>query len=141
MQNVATASLVEDDQPRERGEPLEEVRESGQLPDVGQMRDPSEHENDVDPTVAHDLVGDVDLAAARVPSPREHCESGQSRGAAEALRGPSPQAGFAPATTNCSPGRCTPPGTAYFRQRRMRERDMRVSGLRDSMFNSSRVPA
>ena len=68
----AGAALVEQDQPRERGEPEEEARERGLLPEVLEVRDPAHHEHEVERAVAHDLVGDVDVAAARVAHARSH---------------------------------------------------------------------
>jgi hypothetical protein len=44
----------------------------GQLPDVGEVRDPAQHQDEVDRTVADHLVGDVDVAVGRVPSARKH---------------------------------------------------------------------
>ena len=60
------AALVEEDQARERGEPLEEARAARLLPVQLEVGDEPGHEDQVDRAVADDLVGDVDVAALRV---------------------------------------------------------------------------
>ena len=63
------AALVEEDQPRHRREPREEAREQRLVPEPFEVRDPAHDEDQVDRTRAHDLIGDVDVAAARVADP------------------------------------------------------------------------
>ena len=66
------AALVEQDQPRERGELVEEARDPRVRPLQVQVRDEARHEHEVERTVADDLVGDVDLTALRVVGLRRH---------------------------------------------------------------------
>jgi hypothetical protein len=54
------ASLVEQHDAGERGEAFVEPREPGLGPHLLDVRDPSEHEQDVDRAVADDLIGDMD---------------------------------------------------------------------------------
>ena len=56
----ADAALVEQDQPRERREAFEEPGEAGGVPHRLDVRDPPHHEDHVDGSVAHHLIGDVD---------------------------------------------------------------------------------
>ena len=62
----SAASLVEQDEPRKRGEAVQKRSHRRQLPDVGQVRDPAQHEHEIYGAVAHDLIGDVDVATASV---------------------------------------------------------------------------
>ena len=61
------APLVEDDETRERRQPAAEVAVPRRLPTELHVRDITGHEDDVERTVARDLVGDVDVAAPGVP--------------------------------------------------------------------------
>ena len=60
------AALVEDDQARERGEPLEEVGERGHVPEELEVGGEAEHQDEVDRPVADDLVGDRGVAGPGV---------------------------------------------------------------------------
>ena len=60
------AALVEEDEAREGGEAAQEAREARLAPEVLEVRDPAHDEDEVERPVADDLIGDVDLAAARV---------------------------------------------------------------------------
>ncbi len=60
------SATVEHDQPRERREAVEVPRHPRLIPVVLDLRDPGGHVHDVDRAVADDLVGDVEIAAARV---------------------------------------------------------------------------
>src|SRR5205085_3605513 len=62
----AGAALVERDDPAERGEPLEEPARERILPHHVDVRDPPGDEDEIERTVAEDLIGDVDVAALRV---------------------------------------------------------------------------
>jgi hypothetical protein len=62
----ARAALVEQDQPGERCESIEEPREARLLPDVLDVRDPTMDEYEVLRSIADNLISDVQLAAARV---------------------------------------------------------------------------
>ncbi len=64
----AGTTLVEADEPRERGEPLEEVRRPGLVPVVLEVRDEAGHEHEVARALPRDLVGDVDPTALGVAS-------------------------------------------------------------------------
>ena len=66
------AAAVEQDQPPERGEPLEEAAVGRRLPEVLDLRDPAGQEQQVEAAVADDLVGDRRVAAARVAGLRDH---------------------------------------------------------------------
>ena len=66
------ASLVEADQPCERPEPLEEVGVGRALPVDLEVGEEPLDEYEVEGAVAGDLVGDVHLAAARVPDRAAH---------------------------------------------------------------------
>src|SRR5438309_11172482 len=68
----AAAAFVEQDQAAEGGEAFEEGGHRRQLPHIGQVRYPAQDEDQVEWTVADDLVGDVDVAAASVLGPCEH---------------------------------------------------------------------
>ena len=59
------AALVEQDEAGEVGEPLAEVDEDRLLPGPDQV-DHERHEDQIDGPLAHDLVGDAHVAAARV---------------------------------------------------------------------------
>ena len=60
------AALVEEDQPRERREPLGGTARTPARPRSARCARPSPDEHQVDRSVADDLVGDVDVAAPRV---------------------------------------------------------------------------
>ena len=60
------AALVEDDQARERAEPLEEASHRRRLPLELEVGGEAEDENQVDRPVADDLVGDRGVAGLRV---------------------------------------------------------------------------
>jgi hypothetical protein len=60
------APLVEQDQPRERGKPVEEAGDPRVSPLQVQVRDEARHEDEVERPIADDLVRDVDLTALRV---------------------------------------------------------------------------
>ncbi len=60
------AALVEDDQARERAEPLEEASERRRLPLELEVGGEAEHEDQVDRPVADDLVGDRGVAGLGV---------------------------------------------------------------------------
>jgi len=64
------SSLVEDDQPRERRESLQEARVIGLVPHELDIRDPARHVHEVERSLADHLVRDADVAAARVPGLR-----------------------------------------------------------------------
>ena len=64
------AAPVEDDQARERREPLEQVGVRRPRPVLLEVRHVAGHPEQVDRPVADDLVGDPELAAARVASSR-----------------------------------------------------------------------
>jgi hypothetical protein len=59
------AAPVEEDQSCERGQSLQESRERD-LPPVLDVRDPAVHEDEVERTLAHDLVGEMNIAAPGV---------------------------------------------------------------------------
>ncbi|HEX3686397.1 MAG TPA: hypothetical protein VHU60_02335 [Gaiellaceae bacterium] len=61
------AALVEQDQPRERGQLLAEAPVAGVLPQNAEVRDGAGDPDDVERTFAEHLVGDLDAAAARIP--------------------------------------------------------------------------
>jgi len=61
------AALVEEDETREGGEALEEVRHRRLLPHQLDVRDPAGHVDEVARPLARHLVGDVEVAASRVP--------------------------------------------------------------------------
>src|SRR2546422_9128229 len=63
----ASAALVEEDQPGERRQPLEEANDRRLLPEHFDVGHPPGHEYQIPRPLAHDLVGDVDLAALRIP--------------------------------------------------------------------------
>src|SRR6266540_2645648 len=67
------AALVEQDQPRERRQPLEEPRKRGLLPCELDVRNPAVHEHQVERPVADDLIRNIDVAASRVVRPAWHC--------------------------------------------------------------------
>lgn len=60
------AALVEQDQPRERGEAPEQVGIARLLPVDVEVGDESGDEHEVERPLAHDLEGDVDLAVSRL---------------------------------------------------------------------------
>jgi hypothetical protein len=62
----ARSTLVEQDQARERGEPVQEVRVLRDFPALLDVRDPPWDPDQVEGLVADDLVGDADLAASRI---------------------------------------------------------------------------
>ena len=62
----ARAALVENDQTREGGQPLEEARPRRLLPRQLDVRHPAGDEDQIQRPFADDLVGDVDVAALRV---------------------------------------------------------------------------
>ena len=66
------AALVEQQQPRERGEAVEEPSLSRILPGELDVTHPTGNEDEVDRPLAEDLVGDVDVAALRVPRLGDH---------------------------------------------------------------------
>jgi hypothetical protein len=66
------APLVEEDQPREGRQPLEEPAARGLLPEDLEVRHPAGDEDEVPRRIAQHLVGDVDVAAPRVPRRRCH---------------------------------------------------------------------
>jgi hypothetical protein len=65
-------TLVEHDQPAERGEPPEEGGLQGVFPGQFDVRDPAGDEDEVDRSVPDHLVGEVDLAALRVSGLHSH---------------------------------------------------------------------
>src|SRR4029453_5078287 len=68
------AALVEADQARERSEPLEEVGVRRIPPVDLEVREEPGDEDQVERSVAGQLVGDVDVAAPRVPNGVCHFE-------------------------------------------------------------------
>ena len=68
----ARPALVEADQPRERREALDEARHLRVLEVDLQVREEPVHQYEVERPVARHLVGDVRLAAARVPDRPRH---------------------------------------------------------------------
>src|SRR5256885_4475651 len=68
----AGATFVEQDQACEGREAFEEAGHRRQLPYVSQVRHPAQDEDQIEWTVADNLVGDVDVAVASVPGPCEH---------------------------------------------------------------------
>ncbi len=62
----AGAALVDQDEARERRQAVEKAREGRLGPEVLEVRDPAHDEDEIARTAADDLVGDVDVAAARV---------------------------------------------------------------------------
>jgi hypothetical protein len=68
----AGAAFVEEDEPREGGEPLEEVRHGRVVPHELDVRDPTGHVDEVARSLADDLVGNVHVAALRVAGLRGH---------------------------------------------------------------------
>lgn len=57
------AALVEQDQPRERGEPLQEPGKGRLLPRQLDVRHPAGHEYQIERTLPYDLVGNMQVAA------------------------------------------------------------------------------
>ncbi len=85
----AGAALVEADQPRERAEPVEEVRVARLLPVLLEVRDEAGHEHEVDRPGAGHLVGDAELAAPCVADRRARravCPQGARAGGSRARR-------------------------------------------------------
>jgi hypothetical protein len=71
-------ALVEPDQARNRAESFEEVRMTRLLPVLLEVGDEARDEHEVDRAVAGDLVGDVEVAAARVADRRmPRCRRGR----------------------------------------------------------------
>ena len=68
----ARAALVEEDEPPHRSEPPVEAGELRVLPAGLEGADPAVHEHEVERPLADDLVGDPDVAAARVARYRRH---------------------------------------------------------------------
>ena len=64
-------ALVEQDDARERGQPLDEVTVARLVPEDAQVSEEAADDHEVDGTVADDGVGDVDIAAERVPNCRK----------------------------------------------------------------------
>ena len=64
------AALVEDDQARERAEPLQEVSQRRRLPLELEVGGEAEDEDQVDRPIAHDLVGDRGIAGLGIPGLR-----------------------------------------------------------------------
>ena len=62
----ARAALVDQDQAGERRQAEQKAREGWLGPEVLEVRDPAHDEDEIARTAADDLVGDVDIAAARV---------------------------------------------------------------------------
>ena len=58
--------LVEDDQPREGGDPIVEAAPVGRMPCPDEVRHPVRDEHDVEGSSTHHLVGDGDVAASGV---------------------------------------------------------------------------
>jgi len=59
-------ALVEENQARERAEPVEEMRHPGVFPHCLDVRHPAGHEDEIDRAVSHDLIRDVQVATAGV---------------------------------------------------------------------------
>ena len=66
------AALVEEDEAAERGESRQEVRVGGTRHAELDVRHPPLDVDEVERAVAHDRVGDVDVAAARVAGLGRH---------------------------------------------------------------------
>ena len=62
----AGAALVEADQPRERREPLQEMRRARLFPVILEVRHPARHEDKIERPITDHLVGDIDVATLRV---------------------------------------------------------------------------
>jgi hypothetical protein len=69
------ASFVERDKARERRKPAKESRVVGFLPAQFQMRHPARDIDQIERSVADDLVGDVHLAASGEASLRDHLDT------------------------------------------------------------------
>ena len=100
-------ALVEQDQPRERGEPGEEPRVLRHLPAHLDVRDPAGHPDEVERPLADDLVGDVGVAAPDV--------AGRRHGHRTTVLAGSP-GGQPP----CEPADAAPPGSTGSRRARLR---------------------
>ena len=68
-------ALVEQEETRERAEPLAEAPVVGVLPEHFQVRDRAGNEDEIRRPVAHDLVGDVHIVRFRVADRRRHRSS------------------------------------------------------------------
>ena len=66
----SVAALVEEDQARERAEPLQEVSHRRRLPLELEVGGEAEDEDQVDRPIAHDLVGDRGIAGLGIPGLR-----------------------------------------------------------------------
>src|SRR2546430_14281981 len=66
----ARSTLVEQEQARKRGQPVQEVRILRDFPALLDVRNPARNPDQVEGLVADDLVGDADLAAPRITGPR-----------------------------------------------------------------------
>src|ERR1700730_6212897 len=64
----ARPALVEQDQPRERHKPVHECAPARVLPPKLYVRDPAGHQHQINRTVPHDLVGDMNIPALGVTS-------------------------------------------------------------------------
>jgi hypothetical protein len=62
----AGSALVEKNQPREPGQPLEELGDGRNIPRVLEAEHPRLHDDEVDRPVAYDLIGDVEAVALRI---------------------------------------------------------------------------
>ena len=67
-----SAAPVEEDQPREARQPLEERAEGRLFPRILDVGDPTGNEHQIDVPMAYHLVGDVDVSAFRVSGLRDH---------------------------------------------------------------------
>ena len=72
MRSDSPVPLVEQDQARERRQPLEEASERGLFPRLLQVRDEAGHDQQIKRAGAQDLVGDAQVAAAGVAGVRRH---------------------------------------------------------------------
>src|SRR5262249_48714601 len=97
------AALVEEDEAREGGEALEEVRHRRLLPHQLDVRDPARNVDEVARPLARHLIGDVEIAAPRVPGPGP-----DGRGAAYSRHSPgTPLRSWTPRSSNSSPDPAT----------------------------------
>ena len=111
----AGAALVEADQAGDRAEPFEEVRVARLLPVLLEVGDEAGDEHEVDRPVAGHLVGDVEVAAARVADRRANRRPGRALGAHPRRAGPGPGPGggcAARAAGAPARGRCRAPRRA-----------------------------
>src|SRR5437667_937302 len=78
--------LVEEDQPAERGEALEETREVGIFPGVFDVRDKAQYENEIEGGVSYDLVRNAVVTAPGVSRSRSNAHSAGIIGSAKKRR-------------------------------------------------------